>query len=100
MKCKILGPIHKFYFCEVELNYALLDFYDTNQRKYVYLKNFFVPWRKHLSYDKKKNKFSFYRMKGAPNRTRFKKLVWSLTRHYKNSLNIHISFGLKLKDIN
>ena len=26
----------------------------------------------HLSYDKKKNKFSFYRRKGAPNRTRFK----------------------------
>ena len=72
MKCKILGPIHKFYFCEVDLNYALLDFYDTNQRKYVYLKNFFVPWRKHLSYDKKKNKFSFYRRKDAPNRTRFK----------------------------
>ena len=31
----------------------------SDPRLYVYLENFFVPWRKHPTNDKKKNKFFF-----------------------------------------
>ena len=44
----------------------------SDSRLYVYLENFFVPWCRTLLMIKRKINFSFYRRKGAPNRTRFK----------------------------
>ena len=46
--------------------------YETNHRQYVYLSNFFVPWCRTPLITERKINFSFYRRKGAPNRTRFK----------------------------